>query len=425
MKEKQKNDDPVITNVTKFLNSKSADLMKCCYASIRGKDMYRHFEGAIVEDEIFDSLFPLVSNVILTANKIECDSLNYIVSKQENNCLKKRKHLLPIFDDFSLYAPEAYIFRIHSAYILHLNSCETGSNTPGGSADLVRFISKHQFLRPSTIVSFGICYGRDPSKQNFGDVIVPQKLYPWSIGQKINENSFSIKHDNFNLWLAEKFATSGIYSYLSNFCNGEDGTVLSDALVLGNANTTCEFHINISLGNMSTGEAVVSSADVKKMIREAARNEAEVGGEMEGYGIAKECIYYAHIPCFIIKAICDWGELKNIDEELDKRGIEYPANLKDQLQAYAAFCAGIALMRLFDQEKKELLSLELVKSMGKKKRGRVNKYNYAEKEAIVAYIAKYYNTSFEKAQEIFIQLLESHVICESVDKGLYNINLEI
>lgn len=426
MEEIQEKKDPVIDCVINFLNSESAKIMKHCYDSIRDSSTTRYFKKSIIQIENgeFDSLFPLVTNVILTANKIECDSLNYIVSKQENNFIKKRKGSLPIFGNNYLHSPEAYIFKIHSSYILHLNSCETGSNTPGGSTDLVRFISNHQFLRPCCIISFGICYGRDASKQNFGDVIIPKKLYAWSIGQKINEASFSIKHDNFNLWLEDKFSKSGIYSLLRDFCDGEDGKIILDSLVLKGSSTKYDFKIKISLGNISTGEAVVSSAAAKVMIREATKNEDELGGEMEGYGLAKECIYYAHIPCFIIKGICDWGELKNIDEELHKRKIEYPPQLKDQLQSYAAFCAGIALMKLFNEYPKELLTLEFVKCLGKG-RNRISKYDPVKKELIVNRIKKFYNTSAEKAEEIFRQLLKNHVIFESCNKGEYIINLEM
>lgn len=72
---------------------------------------------------------------------------------------------------------------------------------------------------------------------------------------------------------------------------------------------------------------------------------------MEGYGIAKECVYFANIPCIMIKAICDWGVMKNIEEVLQENGVIYPERLKDKLQAYAAFCAGIVLFKLIEEEK--------------------------------------------------------------------------
>lgn len=409
----QEHNNPIISYVTHFLESSSADTMKQCYSSIRDESSNRCFKQQIkeVDDHEFDSLFPLVTNVILTANKIECDSLNYLASKQENNRLIKRKHSIQIFDDVYLLSPEAYIFKVGSSYILHLNACETGSNTPGGSTDLVRYITNNRYLRPSSIISFGVCYGRSVEDQHFGDVIIPKKLYPWSVGQKINDKSFVIKHDNFNLWLEDKFSKSGIYTTLNDCCNGEDGTIISESVQLGSAGTQYDFKIKLSLGNMSTGEAVISSSTAKRMVREANGNEREIGGEMEGYGLAKECVYYAHIPCFIIKGICDWGEQKNIDKALSKLDIKAPPKLKDQLQAYAAFCAGLCLFNLFHRDETVFLSSELLNWMSDKKRRNhyIDTQHYICKESILINLKRFFDTSKEQAEEIFDLLLVNQI----------------
>lgn len=38
----------------------------------------------------------------MTANKVECDSLNYVDSKQKDNDLKKRKEAINIFENVDL-----------------------------------------------------------------------------------------------------------------------------------------------------------------------------------------------------------------------------------------------------------------------------------------------------------------------------------
>ena len=38
----------------------------------------------------------------MTANKLECDSLNYVDSKQKDNDLKKRKEAINIFENVDL-----------------------------------------------------------------------------------------------------------------------------------------------------------------------------------------------------------------------------------------------------------------------------------------------------------------------------------
>jgi len=224
----------VIENIKKFLDSDKKEVMEHCYYSIMESQSERYFKDTItvVDENEFDSLFPLVSVVILTANKIECDSLNYVVFAKESGNIKKRKIAIPIFEDGYLGAPNAYLFKMHSTYILHLNAYETGSNTPGGSTDLVRFVSNNSFINPLCIISFGICYGHNPCYQNIGDVLIPNKLYTWSVGQKIGDEGLKIKHDNFNFWLEEKFSKSGIYSILKDFCNDNDGRTIRDLIEL-------------------------------------------------------------------------------------------------------------------------------------------------------------------------------------------------
>lgn len=313
-----------------------------------------------------------------------------------------------------------------SSFLLHLRASETGANTPGGSTDLVRYVSRHQLLQPSSIISFGICYGRTPGVQNIGDVIIPKRLYPWSIGQKISENGFRIKSDEFNLSLEERFAPSGIYASLREFCNGEDGRILKGSVSFpSQRNGIGSFSVKVTLGNMSTGEAVVSSAKAKKLIQESMGNEKELGGEMEGYGLAKECIYYARIPCLIVKAICDWGEAKNIDKVLEDACLSPPPHLKDKLQAYAAFCAGVALTQLLEQERETLLPLYLIQWMGdRSKRDAIGKYDYANKGDILKHIKKLYGVEPEAALRIFDKLEQYQVIKLAENGTLYHINVD-
>lgn len=407
----------VIDNVKRFLNSDKKDLMNFCYFSIISDQNNRCFRDAInvVNNDEFDSLFPLVSVVVLTANKIECDSLNYVVSKQKENDLMRRKEPIKIFENADWGRPDAYLFKMNSVYILHLHAYETGANTPGGSTDLVRFISNNPLINPLSIISFGICYGRDPRNQNIGDVLIPKKLYPWSIGQKIGDKGLNIKHDNFNLWLEDKFSGSSIYPILNDFCNGEDGKTLTDSVELKKENRKnvkkCTFSIKVVWGNMSTGEAVISSQKAKRAIQKATNNEKELGGEMEGYGIAKECIYYAKVPCFIVKAICDWGVCKDIDKKLKEEQVLCPENLKDRLQAYAAFCAAIVLLQLLNSEKEKLLSLRVIEWMGDNQRGRncVKEKNFVSKEIIIGNIKKFYKINENDANRIFSILLKNKI----------------
>lgn len=412
----------VINSTESFLKSEKSSLMEMCFLSIRNNNNERCFMESIdeIEDSEFDSLFPLVSNVIITANKIECDVLNYVFAKQNEAYIRRRKHNLSIIPGHNVGVADAYLIKLKSSfYLLHINAFETGSNTPGGSTDIVRFISDNQYLKPASIISFGVCYGRNPNKQNIGDVIIPQKLYPWSIGQKIVDKTLKVKNDDFNLWLFSLFDKCNIYSILRDYCNGEDGKTIDGSIALNGSEFSQSFKVRTTMGNMSTGEAVVSSECIKDIIVEATGNYKELGGEMEGYGLAKECVYYANIPCVIIKSICDWGVLKNIENILDEEGIAYPCNLKDKLQSYAAFCSGIVLIDLFNREKEALFYLELVKHITGSLAGRnfLNGNTGCSEKRINNQLRKFYSIDHDKANRIFTMLLHQNILVRPTYKN--------
>lgn len=414
----------VVEYMKKLLCSEKNSIIQNGYYYIRNSEHERIFNEKIkdLEDKNFDSFFPLVSVVILTANKIECDSLNFIVScKQKNSFVKKRKHNIRIIPGFNEGVAEAFLFKIHYSYILHINAYETGSFTPGGSSDIIRFITNHKLLQPSIIISLGVCYGRNIESQNIGDVIIPKKLYPWSIGQKITKNLLEIKHDNFNLDLFSLFNKTDIYNNLKTFCDGENGKIISERIDVKDNNGYSQrfnFKIRTYMGNMSTGEAVISSEKIKEEIRIANRNFEEIGGEMEGYGMAKECIYYSDIPCVIIKSICDWGILKNIEDVLINDGIENAKNLKDKLQTFAAFCSSLVLLKLFKEEKKTFLVTKIYKKLSSTIDGKefLSEYDFIEKDTIIKFLKEDYKICDSEAKQILKNLIKNKIIIKTANK---------
>lgn len=120
---REKLNDSVIRNIVKFLNSNARFVMERCYKCIRKSNDNRILPESMSKKE-FKSFIPLVTAVITTANKIECDSLNYVISCQENTEVKKVDNALDIFGGSSLN-PEVYLFKLHSRYFLHLRAQET------------------------------------------------------------------------------------------------------------------------------------------------------------------------------------------------------------------------------------------------------------------------------------------------------------
>jgi len=411
--------NPVICNIYKFLENKGTpNFLEYLYKKIRNQN--NRVEYQTINEIEFKKLIPLVTAVILTANKIECDMLNYILSPKKNSVLKRLEAGSNIAT-MHFFCPEIYVVRINSFYFLHMRASETGSVTPGGSQDLVRMISSIDNLKPSCIISFGICYGIDPRTQNIGDVIIPNRIYPWSLGQKIEDNSdnlkIKIKSDKYILSLETMWEETNIYKYLNQYCNGEDGKKINRLIPVSKKNKY-SLNYKISCGNINSGEAVISSKHAKEVIANASYIINAIAGEMEGYGMAKECFYYANIPCFIIKGICDWGDIKDIDGPINiilKKKYNYSINeLKDKLQAYAAYCAGDALLALLlcDDQRiyryglwDKIVNSDLVKTI-----------NVSE---LKKHIKEYYE--IDDAEEIFETLIKNNYVNRTEKRDILEI----
>lgn len=333
------NQKDVIENIKSFIEKNTLKLQEQYFSVIDRQLLPKKLAAnndIYVEISEYDYKTELlkVSVVVFSANFFECEILNYNAFKESNEKIKKLKNGIDIFlgKDFRLI--DAFIFEINGLTILHLKAPETGSNTPCGSADLARYVCNIKFLNPACIISFGICYGIDYKKQSLGDVLLAEKIYPWSIGIKVKDDDWSIKHDDYIIDLRQNAKT--LYYKINEVFKGKTNKCKN--VLFG----------NVSSGNIITSEAVVNNEKVKIAAIEKSYGCNIIGGEMEGYGLAKECIYYGNVPCLIIKAICDWGVCKNIDDILDDNlSNEARFDCKGQIQAYAAYCAYLALKKLF------------------------------------------------------------------------------
>lgn len=76
-----KKENNVLNNIRSFLHE-NMQSMNNCYNAIRGKNEERLLRNKLDEilNEEFDAEFPLVSAVVLTANKFERDALNHLMA---------------------------------------------------------------------------------------------------------------------------------------------------------------------------------------------------------------------------------------------------------------------------------------------------------------------------------------------------------
>lgn len=325
----QKNE--IIQNIIEFVN-KNKNILEEKYHDAQGQRQNDYTSNINIDE--YEKKLLKVSVVILTANEYENKILNYYAFRSQ----KDRKKILKL--DKKLYFKnnkikfDAYIIKIKSHYVLHLHAQNTGSYTTGGSSDLVRYVAENEYLHPSCIISFGICFGHSHKTQIIGDTIIAKTLYPYFIGVKLNDGSITVRSHEFTIDLTE--TGRELYDNLEQIkSNGS----------LDDNEKSIEGRVRI--GNLITGEAVISDEMYKDIFENAAHIISPYGGEMEGYGLGKECIFF-NMPCMLIKSICDWGSAKNIDDYIHEvLNIE---NCKDKIQAYAAYCAYTVLDKLFEEE---------------------------------------------------------------------------
>lgn len=292
------------------------------YADAMDKNKFNIYEE-IEDDYLKKLLFLKTEVVILTANTFEKDvlHLNAVRTKSQkiyhyviNSANNPRRPL-----DINIY-----FFEMEDFHILHMEAKQTGSYSMGGSADLVRYILSNEYCFPSVVISYGICFGNDCFNQEIGDTIIVDKLYPYFMSAKVDEKFFLVKDNNiFNI-------DTQLETRLQHLIGQRK---------LSESN-------RVFYGHMVTGEAVISNAVMKDIFIKAATNQQVLGGEMEGYGLFKECQgFECLIPCMIVKSICDWGAYKNLDDD-EVRNIK----LKDKLQAYAANQAYKVLAVLLEKD---------------------------------------------------------------------------
>lgn len=324
----------IINDVIDFVKI-NKEKLESNYAKAK-RSLRKHYIKNISEEEYIKRLIK-VSVVVLTANEYEENLLNYSAYNDQKNPIDN-----PILEVDRKIAFKnekiefnAYLLKINSYEVLHLHAKNTGSYTTGGSADLVRYVAENEFIHPKCIISFGICFGHSYINQNLGDTIIAQNLYPYFIGVKLKDGTLTVKSDEFIIHLKE--SSKDLYDKLEKLIR--NGELESDG------ETGVEG--NVEVGNLITGEAVVSDATYKKTFEDAAHSINPLGGEMEGYGLGKECMFY-DIPCMLIKSICDWGVAKNIDNEVQEA--TKVTKSKDKIQAYTSYCAYTVLKKLFNEQ---------------------------------------------------------------------------
>lgn len=258
-----------------------------------------------INNEKLHSFLKNTTILILTATKIETGILHNRIFNSTNKKITQIRQ-----DNITCYFADWGRQKIVNVW-----QDSTGSETSGGSADTLRDVFDR--FTPKVIISLGICFGIDFNNQRLSDVLIADKIFPYDVGFKVDAGIIKIKEDN---------SYKTVQGIIHGLRQKRSLTDIEHSTPLGS--------YRVHIGHFLTGEAVVSDEKYKRMILDAFKGVHFLGGEMEGYGVYKEADR-KQIPCVIIKAICDWGTVKNglaKSKEDDER-------IKDSLQTYAMYNA--------------------------------------------------------------------------------------
>lgn len=429
-------------NIIDFFNTHASECMNLLDIADSSdmEQIYEYNNNVIPRD--LENLFAETDVLILTANKYETNILHFKISGKLKKNSKICKFMLSAFGSNYFF----YFFSWGKYKVVHIMANATGSNTIDGAEDMIRLAFRYEMFRPLAVISFGICFGIDCKTQRLGDVIISKKIYSYGVGIKIKGNRIEISDDNNFI----------LHNLLRN--NIHELTTLN---VISESNR--EF-----FGNYITGEVVMSSEALKQKVIQSATKSKIMAGEMEGYGVFKECTRYGRdgrgreiVPCIIIKAICDWGAKKNgfmetldikksnrskienvkevrpenielVETYLEKKGnkgeylsTEIEEVIKNSIQAFAAEKAFETCDKLFDSEiyvfgiKLYLKACDYIK-------------NYLQKENNVIFKETLFNglkccnedvTECE-VNELIYQLIDNKILIKTSGKNMYRINDE-
>lgn len=274
--------------------------------------------------------------LVLTANQVEANTFLRLASAHGEKPLKT-----VVIEDKKFDCPlRCHMCKIAETNIVHIQTLDTSSDTQYGSRSAIR--SALKTFSPKMVVSLGVAFGNDPTKQDFGDVIISEVLCCYSEKNKIMSSDISLKPDRFHS--------------IDSILRSAFGNPLSNKSYPKERKKDFKWHF----GTVLSGASVVDNLELKIKLIEACKSnnyDNVVGGEMEGYGAFYECNYGTHTPFIVIKGICDWAaEKNNWDKLARKAGLQVPHGLdtswnnflKDGAQGFATENAFHALELLLE-----------------------------------------------------------------------------
>lgn len=141
-------------------------------------------------------------------------------------------------------------------------------------------------FKPKAVIMGGIAFGKDPIKQNFGDILISDSIISYNPSRVNDDGTITYRGSkpNTDLTLFNRFSQEKQFHFL--FQEKEN-------------------NVNIHFGALLTGETLIDNKTYRDQL--FSQYPEAIGGEMEGTGIYAAC-EPSKIPWIVIKSICDWAD---------------------------------------------------------------------------------------------------------------------
>lgn len=174
---------------------------------------------------------------------------------------------------------------IHGGHLIVNTVCEMGAGGIGASQQRTRQAIVH--WHPLAIISVGIAFGLDETKQKIGEVLVSSQIQDYELGRLNADGTLTPRGD--------KPSCADVLRNRLRQTNTTEKRRHSD-------------WPKVRFGLVLSGQKLVDNLDYRETLK-TLFTEA-VGGEMEGIGLYVSASE-AKVDWIVVKGICDWGYNKN------------------------------------------------------------------------------------------------------------------
>lgn len=177
-----------------------------------------------------------------------------------------------------------YIGKLGEHNIVHVQCTDMGSVGSGSSLITVSNALNH-WSSIKVVLMIGICFGIDEEKQNIGDVLVSDSIFPYE-NRRVSKNDQTPRGTQIT---ANKTLSNHFKSLKTNW-----NYVTDEGLT-----------IKLEVCPLLSGEKLVDNKEYRDQLKKEFPT--ALGGEMEGTGLGIIC-QDKNIPWVLVKSICDFAD---------------------------------------------------------------------------------------------------------------------